>query len=478
MRKGKLGLLVVAFLALVFALVGCGSSSQTPLPPIIVTPANSTVLVSQLQAFTATGTFGSALTSAPVAAGDSHTCALISDGSVQCWGDNLYGQLGDGGTTPSSIPVLVTGLSNTATAIAAGFDHSCALISDGSVQCWGDNLYGQLGDGTSVNFSSTPVLVSGISTAVAIAGSTGGFQTCALLSDGSVRCWGYNADGELGDGGTTPSSIPVTVSSIGAATAIAAGGLHTCALISDGSVQCWGDNSNGELGDGGTTPSSIPVLVTGLSNTATAIAAGFDHTCALLIDGSVQCWGDNSNGQLGDGGTTPSSIPVLVTGLSNTATAIAAGFSHSCALLSDGSVQCWGDNFYGQLGDGTTTDSSIPVTVSGIITVMAIATGDFHTCAVFSDGSVQCWGDNSFGQLGNGTSTGPDTCNSSACSTIPVPVSGILAANLVHWGSSDPSVAIINANTGLATGVSNGTTTITATSGNFSGSTTLTVILP
>jgi alpha-tubulin suppressor-like RCC1 family protein len=332
--------------------------------------------------------------------GAAHTCALLADGTAKCWGNNYDGQLGDGTFIDKNTPVTVSGLTN-AVAIAGGAAHTCALLSDGTAKCWGNNYYGQLGDGTFID-KNTPVTVSGLTNAVAIAASF--YHTCALLSDGTAKCWGRNDYGQLGDGTNTNKNTPVTVSGLTNAVAIAAGGYHTCALLADGTAKCWGYNGNGQLGDGTFIDKNTPVTVSGLTN-AVAIAGGAAHTCALLSDGTAKCWGNNAEGQLGDGGTfIEKTTPVTVSGLTN-AVAIAAGSSHTCALLSDGTVKCWGRNDYGQLGDGTFIDKNTPVTVSGLTNAVAIAASDVHTCALLSDGTAKCWGNNYDGQLGDGTFT-------------------------------------------------------------------------
>jgi alpha-tubulin suppressor-like RCC1 family protein len=347
-----------------------------------------------------------------VTTGGAHTCALTGSGSVYCWGNNFSGQLGDGTATDAHTPVAVVAIGRNGAAkasqVAAGHDHTCALVV-GTVLCWGDNSAGQLGNGTNVA-SKTPVAVDGITTATEIA--AGDAHTCALLAGGTVDCWGYDLNGQLGggDGSNGESTLPVSVIGITTAAAIAAGSAHTCALLADNTVECWGNNQVGQLGNGTTNDSPVPVMVTGAGSTATAISAGHNHTCAM--DFGVRCWGDNQYGQLGFYNGNPYSDtpgpPVQIDSNLRTATAITAGDSHTCALADNHGVWCWGLNDTGQLGDGTLSNSGNAVEVSGISTATAISAGSSYSCAVVAAG-VKCWGNNTVGELGNGTTTNSST---------------------------------------------------------------------
>jgi alpha-tubulin suppressor-like RCC1 family protein len=251
---------------------------------------------------------------AALAAGWEHTCALASGGGVKCWGWNEYGRLGDGTTTDRSTPVDVVGLASGVAAIAAGVEHTCALmdaVHGGGVKCWGWDGYGQLGLGT-ITYRTTPVAVVGLASGAA-AIAAGRSHTCALTSGGGVKCWGGNWHGRLGDGTTTDRSTPVDVVGLGSGVAaLAAGWEHTCALASGGGVKCWGENGYGRLGDGTTTWRSTPVAVVGLASGAAAIAAGRSHTCALTSGGGAKCWGWDGDGQLGLGTITYRTTPVDV----------------------------------------------------------------------------------------------------------------------------------------------------------------------
>jgi Regulator of chromosome condensation (RCC1) repeat len=280
------------------------------------------------------------------------------------------GELGDNTTTDRTKPVKVKGLSNVV-AVTTGGRHACALVRNGGAKCWGANGHGQLGDGTTSE-SHAPVAVQGLPVDLAQI-AAGGTHTCGLLTDGTVRCWGSGGDGELGNGSTSDSATPVMVTGLPSVVQIAVGGNllggdTTCALTSAGTVFCWGENKNGELGDGTTTNSDVPVQVTGLSAAAVAITQTAGDGCAALVTGQVECWGDNGVDELGDGvsgGMT--TTPVLVSGFTTGGTSInTSNGGSTCALDLTQQAQCWGWNTDGQLGDGSTSNSDVPVPVSGL----------------------------------------------------------------------------------------------------------------
>jgi alpha-tubulin suppressor-like RCC1 family protein len=358
----------------------------------------------------------------------SHSCAVTSEGKVNCWGINTSGQLGDGTvTSPRLTPVKVkdTAGASDLTDIAkvvTGLSHSCALSSSGSVYCWGSNSVGQLGNGTIVS-SNVPVPATSINTAIDLV--AGDYHTCALLAKeltdgggnglGRIQCWGKNDSGQLGNNDMPNNSSSAKGVKVAAGTylddvaALSSGSSHVCALLSGGTAKCWGKNDSGQLGNNSTATAQMAVSVSGLAG-ATSVAAGATHSCASLANGNVMCWGDNASGQLGDGTTNPSLTPVGVGAISGVVS-VSAGASFSCARLASLGAKCWGANANGQLGDGTGSQQNSPVSVKDIpgsgslSNVMSIVTGDMRACALISDGSINCWGANAGGQIGNGNTT-------------------------------------------------------------------------
>ncbi|MEZ4621362.1 MAG: hypothetical protein R2867_38490 [Caldilineaceae bacterium] len=351
-------------------------------------------------------------------AGTDHTHALLDSGAVQCWGENSQGQLGDRTLINRSSPVTVNGLPRSARSIATGGYHTCALLVDNTTWCWGDNERGQL-NGTEGADQPTPIEVTQLPGTLSTI-SLGRYHSCALEKSGAVYCWGSNNRGLLGDGTTERRSSSVTVMGLARPiTVLAAGEEHTCVLNDTGAIRCWGSNRDRQLGEGSADSHSIPLQVnpTVPVGAIRAIFPGRFHTCAIANNGGVTCWGRNNDGQLGDGTEEPRTTPVMVMGLTGSVKALALGVDHSCALLESGSVQCWGSNQYGQLGDGTNSDVAVPVDVIGLPAgVTAIAAGEHHSCALIQGTDVRCWGRNQLGQLGN---------NSTVNSNVPVTVSGI-----------------------------------------------------
>lgn len=342
---------------------------------------------------------------APIAGGDSHSIALGASGRVYAWGANATGQLGNGTTTSSPVPVQTTSLTNIS-AVAAGASHSLALKADGTVWSWGNNNDGQLGNGTTTN-ASTPGLVPSLSGIAAIAAAPGGYHSLALKPNGTVWAWGLNANGQLGNNTVTNSKTPVQVANITTATAVAAGANHSLAIKAGGTVADWGDNSCGQLGNNTTTGSKTPVQVSNITGVI-AIAGGGCHSVALKSDGTVWAWGSNKYGQLGNNSTTNSKIPVQARNLTSVI-AIAAGANDTLALKKDGTVWAWGLNSSGQLGTGNTTNSSIPVQVKNLAGVVALASGANHSLFSNNTGNPDAVGQNTSAQLGNNSTTNAST---------------------------------------------------------------------
>jgi YD repeat-containing protein len=346
-----------------------------------------------------------------IAAGYSHSCGLTTAGAAYCWGDNSGGQVGDGTTgTPALTPVAVAG-GLTFEQLSAGLIHTCGLTAAGAAYCWGNNDYGQLGDGAGIS-RSTPVAVSGGLTFTQL--SAGWIHTCGVTTTGAAYCWGDNSGSQIGDG-TTNTWVPAPVAVLGGLTfdQISAGAAHTVGLTAEGAAYGWGGNNYGQLGDGTTIDRSTPVVVSG-GLTFEQLSAGFGHTMGLTTAGAAYSWGYNQWGQLGEGTTTNRSTPTAVQG-GLTFGRLSAGQSHSLGMTSSGAAYAWGSNAFGRLGDGTGIDSSTPVAVSGGLTFTQLSAGGGHSVGVTAARVAYAWGINTPGALGDGTTTHRST---------PVVVSG------------------------------------------------------
>jgi alpha-tubulin suppressor-like RCC1 family protein len=385
--------------------------------------------------------------------------------SAVAWGDNLNRQLGDGSASGmSTLPVSVSNL-KFVTAVAAGGRHSLAVLANGTVVSWGNNEYGQLGDGTT-STRSVPVAVSGISAVKAIA--AGDNHSLALMSNGTVMAWGDNESGQLGNGSILNSETPVAVKGLTGVKAVSAGVGYSLALLSNGTVMAWGANEAGQLGTGSVKSSPVPVAIKGLTGVA-AVAAGGGSNLALLAKGTVEAWGNDEQDQLGysTGEEGFSDLAALVPGLSGV-TAIAEGYTHSLALTGAGTVMAWGENGFGELGNGSiTSPNATPTAVGGLAGVTAISAGRQDSVALLGGGSLKSWGTNQRGTLGDGASGGS--------SAVPVSVVGISkvasvsagGAHMLAFGEPKPSITGASPRLGPAAGGA----TVTLTGANFTGAT-------
>jgi uncharacterized repeat protein (TIGR01451 family) len=370
-----------------------------------------------------------------IAVGRDYTLAVRNDGTLWAWGENLSGQLGNGTKNSTPTPTQVGGLSNVVS-VAGSNGFTLASLGDGTVWAWGFNGYGQLGDGTNTE-RLTPVQVSGLTNVIAV--SAGSFHSVALKSDGTVWAWG--AGGMLGDNTTTNRNTPVQVSGLTNVRAISAQAMHTLALKTDGTLWAWGANANGQLGDGTTTLRLTPVQVINLTGVVDISAGGAtgdaDHSLAVRSDGTVWAWGDNFHMQVGlpVQDFTPHPTPLQVNGITG-AVAVAGGGEHSAALRSDGTVWTWGDNNRLQLGDNTNCCRYTPMQVAVLPGVRAMAAGNTHNVVLLTDGSLRAWGTNAYGQLGDGTMTNR---------VRPVSVTGLASVSLPSFSPDGAEFTLTNA---------------------------------
>lgn len=334
-----------------------------------------------------------------VAAGGSHSCVLLGDETVRCWGSNEDGQLGATSVKESATPIEVVALRG-ATALALGDDFSCARLADRRVSCWGSDSFGQLGAGA-ITGSSRPIpaAVAGLGDVALI--RAGDWHVAAISEAGEVKFWGRNNVGQYGDGAEVDLATPTPNPALLQPPALALGGFHGCAVVNGGTVRCWGWNEFGQLGDGSSGKQAVrraPVPVAKLAGVKD-LALGENHSCALLVSGEVRCWGSNEYGQLGDGGRRDSPRPVAVKGLADVSELVAGGY-HTCARLADGGLRCWGSNAAGQLGDGSRKDRRVPTAVAELGPARQLAAGREHSCALLVDGALWCWGQQGGAALG------------------------------------------------------------------------------
>jgi alpha-tubulin suppressor-like RCC1 family protein len=404
-----------------------GSESQSELPTQVQAPGGA--------AFAA------------LAVGAYHNCAITTDLELYCWGLNEDGQVGDGSTTDRATPVEITNPGSPFRRVAAGFYHTCGITVNGAAYCWGSNGDGQGGNGTWDDNVTSPTAVAGGQVFAFISGGLS--HSCGISASGSTYCWGGNEGGQHGDGGTEETVVPSLAATGVTLASVYAGYYHSCGVGTDGTFYCWGDRAVGKVGDGQSASEATPVAVQGGITFAQIEAETHEaHTCGAATDGKGYCWGLNTYGQLGDGTTQNSATPVEVSAPGGATFAeIRVGHGVSCGLTTAGRVFCWGENWAGQLGNGSNNDSQVPVEVAvpAGLNFIDVALGVWHVCAVADTGALYCWGGNDYGQLGDGGSSSRSTPAQIAAGTAFQDVDAgfahtcgvTTAGNVLCWGSND-----------------------------------------
>jgi len=381
-----------------------------------------------------------------------HSCVIVTGGAVKCWGFGDSGGLGTGDYSHRSTPTSVIGLNSEALSISVGYGHSCAVVFGGAVKCWGGNTYGQLGIGStccqlcqsSSACQMTPVDVIGLSSG-AVSVHLGGSHSCAIVSGGCLKCWGRNAEGQLGVGSTTNLLIPADVFGLSSGVIFVSGGnWHTCAILTTGALKCWGRNLEGQLGLGSTSAAELtPKDPVGMGTGVLSVSLGVYHSCAIVA-GAVKCWGANTNGQLGTGDTLSQTTPASVIGLSSGVISLSVGEAHGCAILTEGAVKCWGMNSVGQLGTGSASAFEVmPSQVVGLSSgALSLALGQYTSFVYLTGDTVKCFGYDRFGQLGIGyasTDNGVNAPYYDKCMKTPTKVNGL---SLLKFWDSAPKASV------------------------------------
>jgi hypothetical protein len=326
--------------------------------------------------------------------GSGHSCGINTLGVLKCWGQNTQGQLGDGTKNDSNTPIDIDSTTSYAS-ISAGVTHTCGITTSQTLKCWGNNTKGQLGDGTTIARSTPTVIDGSTSYATAIAGNQ---TTCGITTTGVLKCWGNNSNGQIGDYTTTNKLLPTIIDFGTLYSLVSPGNLFTCGITTGGVAKCWGDNSSGQLGDGTTTERHRPNYVND-SDTYSTVSTGKGHsTCGVTSAGTLKCWGQNTQGQLGDSTTTGRKAPTTINPPNTLYASVAEGSDYACAITTSGALNCWGNYDHSQINS-----SSSPVAVDASNPYNYITGGGSHICGITQAGIYTCWGLNTYGQLGDST---------------------------------------------------------------------------
>ena len=336
-------------------------------------------------------------------AGREYSCGTAEDGTLKCWGDNDYGQVGDGTTTDRNTPTIIDP-GTSYLSVTPGLYHTCGITTSGTLKCWGWNYYGQVGDGTKINRNTPTNIDPGTSYQSVTLGS---FHTCGITTSGTLKCWGYNYYGQVGDGTTTNRPTPTNIDPGTSYQSVTPGSYHTCGITTSGTLKCWGGNNYGQVGDGTKINRNTPTNIDP-GTSYQSVTLGSFHTCGITTSGTLKCWGYNYYGQVGDGTTTNRPTPTNIDP-GTSYQSVTPGSYHTCGITTSGTLKCWGGNNYGQVGDGTKINRNTPTNIDPGTSYQSVTLGSFHTCGITTSGTLKCWGYNYYGQVGDGTTTNRPT---------------------------------------------------------------------